>query len=145
MAVPSLALCYSYRDCRTGRGSAVGHDCRRRRCARLAEGRSPCFRLAARADSAGYSQSSPEGRDFPQICLREPDLRWHRLADPGGTRGVGADITWNPHNLMCRNRRAFVITETELKVMAALAKIGLSNMPKKGYSTPAATGTPTAL
>ena len=38
-----------------------------------------------------------------------------------------------PHyNLMLRKRRAFVITETELKVIAALAIIGLRRTPKNG-------------
>ena len=31
-----------------------------------------------------------------------------------------------------RSRNAFVITETELKLIAAAAKIGLSNTPKNG-------------
>ena len=31
-----------------------------------------------------------------------------------------------------RNRNAFVMTETELNVIAALAMIGLSKIPKKG-------------
>jgi hypothetical protein len=40
-----------------------------------------------------------------------------------------------------RNRSAFAMTDTELKVIAALAIIGLKSKPKNGYSTPAATGT----
>src|SRR5579863_509257 len=44
-----------------------------------------------------------------------------------------------------RSRRALVITLTLLKLMAAAAKMGLSRMPKKGYKTPAAMGTPRAL
>jgi hypothetical protein len=39
-----------------------------------------------------------------------------------------------------RRRSEFVTTETELNAMAALASIGLSNIPKNGYSAPAATG-----
>ena len=35
--------------------------------------------------------------------------------------------------------------ETELKLIAAAASIGLSKMPKIGYNTPAAIGTPKAL
>jgi hypothetical protein len=49
------------------------------------------------------------------------------------------------HNLMVRRRSAFVITDTELNVIAALASIGLSNNPKNAYSTPAAMGTPNML
>ena len=44
-----------------------------------------------------------------------------------------------------RSLRALTITETELKVIAALAMIGLSSRPNSGYRTPAATGTPNAL
>ena len=36
-------------------------------------------------------------------------------------------------------------TETELKLMAAAAIIGLSRIPKTGNKIPAATGTPSAL
>ncbi len=42
-------------------------------------------------------------------------------------------------------RNAFAITDTEEKLIAALAIIGLRSSPNIGYSTPAAIGTPTAL
>jgi len=48
-------------------------------------------------------------------------------------------------NLEDRNRRAFRITETELKLMAAAATIGFSSQPVNGYKTPAARGTPATL
>ena len=35
--------------------------------------------------------------------------------------------------------------DTELKLIAAAAIIGLKSSPKNGYSTPAAIGTPSAL
>jgi len=38
-------------------------------------------------------------------------------------------------------RKAFPITETELRLMAAVARTGLTRIPKPGYRTPAATGT----
>jgi hypothetical protein len=38
-----------------------------------------------------------------------------------------------------------VTTETELIAMAAAAKTGLRNIPKKGYKTPAAIGIPRLL
>lgn len=40
---------------------------------------------------------------------------------------------------------ALLTTETELKLIAAAAIIGLSRMPKAGYRIPAATGTPREL
>lgn len=39
------------------------------------------------------------------------------------------------------NRSAFVTTESELALIAALAQIGEIRIPKIGYKTPAATGT----
>jgi hypothetical protein len=38
-----------------------------------------------------------------------------------------------------------LITDTELKLMAAAAIIGDNNIPKNGYNTPAATGIPAML
>jgi len=35
-------------------------------------------------------------------------------------------------SLTFRSRKAFVMTETELKLMAAAAKMGLRSTPKKG-------------
>jgi len=49
------------------------------------------------------------------------------------------------HSRAPRNRKALPTTDTELKLIAAAAIIGLSSSPKKGYSTPAATGTPIEL
>ena len=40
---------------------------------------------------------------------------------------------------------AFKITDSELRVIAALAIIGLSSTPKNGYNTPAAIGIPRVL
>jgi hypothetical protein len=44
-----------------------------------------------------------------------------------------------------RSRSALAMTDTELKAIAAAAKIGLSRTPNTGYRTPAAIGTPAAL
>ena len=49
------------------------------------------------------------------------------------------------HSFTPRSRDAFAITLTEDSAMAAAAMIGDSRMPKNGYSTPAATGMPSAL
>ena len=43
------------------------------------------------------------------------------------------------------NLNAFEMTDTELKLMANAAIIGDNSTPKKGYRTPAATGTPIIL
>lgn len=49
------------------------------------------------------------------------------------------------HKATRRSRSALAITETELKLMAAAAIMGLNNTPRNGYRTPAAIGTPAAL
>jgi hypothetical protein len=43
------------------------------------------------------------------------------------------------------SRKEFAITDTELKLIAALAKRGLRRMPNAGYSNPPASGIPSAL
>jgi hypothetical protein len=48
----------------------------------------------------------------------------------GDERNV--DGRQSPHNRVKRNRSALPITETELKLMAAAATIGLSNKPNAG-------------
>jgi hypothetical protein len=47
----------------------------------------------------------------------------------GGTN----DIHGFAQNALLRNRNAFVITDTELMLIAALAIIGLNNNPSHGY------------
>jgi len=43
------------------------------------------------------------------------------------------------------NRNEFIITETELKLIAAAAIIGESKIPKTGYNIPEATEIPKTL
>jgi hypothetical protein len=65
---------------------------------------------------------------------------------PIRTRHMGRGAGTTPaHRAVFRRRRALPITETELRLIAAAASMGLSSRSKKGYSTPAATGTPRAL
>ena len=56
----------------------------------------------------------------------------------------------DPHQTMDqsltdRKRSALLITDTEDRLIAAAAMTGLSSRPNTGYSTPAATGIPSAL
>ena len=44
-----------------------------------------------------------------------------------------------------RRRSALPITDAELRLIASAAIIGDSSQPVNGYSTPAASGTPSAL
>ena len=49
------------------------------------------------------------------------------------------------HSFTLLSLSALLITDTELKLMAAAAMMGLSNIPNLGYRMPAAMGTPTEL
>ena len=81
---------------------------------------------------------------------RRRDRKGERNVETSFSRDgqVGCDFSLTyetAHRLIRRNRSAFAITETELKLIAAAAIIGLSNQPKTGYKMPAASGTPRAL
>ncbi len=95
-------------------------------------------------------------------ALRSRSLEHHRLADAThpqrhrenaqkreepSAREHSPEYT-NPRHRYIRaerSRRAFPMTDTELNVMAALARIGLSRIPKAGNNRPAAMGTPRTL
>lgn len=49
------------------------------------------------------------------------------------------------YNFKFRSLKEFAITDTELKLIATAAIIGDNKIPKTGYRTPAATGTPSVL
>ena len=63
----------------------------------------------------------------------------------GKDAGTNDDVTNDQTSDNLRSLKAFAITETELKVIAALAIIGLNSRPNQGYRIPAATGTPATL
>lgn len=58
----------------------------------------------------------PEPRSHDEDTIPPPSIRDNRV----------------PHSSTLRNRSAFVMTETELNVMAALANMGLSSNPTNG-------------
>lgn len=49
------------------------------------------------------------------------------------------------HAFTLCSRSAFAITDAELRLIASAAIIGDNNQPVTGYSSPAASGTPSAL
>lgn len=57
---------------------------------------------------------------------------------------IGRKRTFN-YKFVFLNRNELAITDTELKLIAAAAMMGDNNKPNQGYSTPAATGTPSEL
>ena len=81
------------------------------------------------------------------ICLRKRVINggcgyWTRAA---GEPGNVICIFHPAYSFKFLRRNALTITDTELKVIAALAIIGLRSKPKTGNRTPAAIGTPTRL
>jgi len=87
-------------------------------------------RCPARAGDAGvghgrHDEREHEGREPPESGLRGHYL--HSTPIRGGPYDRG-----HIHNSARRNLRAFRITDTELKVIAALAQIGLIRIPITG-------------
>jgi len=66
-----------------------------------------------------------------------------RFTVPRNCRAIATVLL--AHRPTRRNLREFATTLTDESAMAAAAMMGESSIPKKGYSIPAATGTPNAL
>ena len=60
------------------------------------------------------------------------DAQHGQHGDADGAQVPAHEFSIARHNAARLNRRALPITDTELKVMAALAMIGLSSSPKTG-------------
>jgi hypothetical protein len=70
------------------------------------------------------------------------------MVDPDQSMIVLAHQPWllyAVYSMGARNLSAFVITETDEKVIATVAIIGLNSQPVRGYSTPADNGIANAL
>ncbi len=93
-----------------------------------------CREQKERNDADGPTYS---GTHVPSIPLLVPD------DSPCG--GAEHPPTAVAHSTARLRRSELPITDTELKLMAAAAIIGLSSSPNTGYSTPAAIGTPSEL
>ena len=82
--------------------------------------------------------TSPDSIVFYRVLGRKCDglgqLPWNSIPHRGFN-----------HTISRRSLRALIMTDTELKLMAAAAMIGLKSRPKNGNRTPAAIGTPAAL
>ena len=93
-------------------------------------------KITARMEKAAPGQSA-EGS-----CFHFEDHKQPSTPSCSDSRAVRPDYV----RLLIRRRRALAMTDTELKLMAAAAIIGLSSRCAEiGYSTPAAIGTPRAL
>ena len=80
-----------------------------------------------------------------KLNIRFGDCRSEARTDPVRLRDRFRLPSAYSQSFTARNRSAFVITETELKLMAAAAIMGFKSKPKNGNRTPAAIGTPIAL
>jgi len=84
-------------------------------------------------------------REFGQLRLRaRPDVQPPNRVEPNMSRRIVPSAGPRTGLDLCRgrSRSAFPITDTELKLIAALAIVGESGRPRAEYRTPAATGTP---
>lgn len=91
---------------------------------------------------SGLAEQQPTAESFDKRSLRRCGSCSSRL---GKRRRAQCARSTSTHRAARRSRKALTMTDTELRLIAALASIGLSSTPKTGYSTPAATGTPSAL
>ena len=96
-----------------------------------------------------YAKSTPTG---PWFCSERCDEAYVRSPQTYlQGREAGTDLTAVPVrdrqsvHYAARSRSAFPTTDTELNDIASAAIRGDSRIPKNGYSTPAAIGTPNAL
>lgn len=121
-----------------GRGRCVMvAGCRRRR---HAQGRAHGAAHRKHGENGEHDQADgplPQHAHFLSISRMR--------AIPGARRPERSEYPPMGHRVTRRRRNALAITETELKLIAAAAIIGLRSTPKNGYSTPAAIGTPAAL
>src|SRR6267154_3181878 len=91
-------------------------------------------RRIVRLPSAVSHQRLLNSRNHPELLLDSPKTSrrkrcqfTHVLLPHSFYR-----VSQNPHNSTRRSRSAFAITDTELKLIAALAIIGLSSTPSHG-------------
>ena len=83
------------------------------------------FAVAARGNHRWLPGLSAHGDDYP-VEEANADLA------PRAGQGPRQGKLGPPQSGTRRSRRALAITETELKVIAALASMGLSSQPRKG-------------
>jgi hypothetical protein len=74
------------------------------------------------------------------LMLGAPPMNPFFYGEEAGAKGRST-----AHSFTRLSLSALLITDTELKLIAAAAKIGLSRMPNLGYRMPAAIGTPSEL
>lgn len=104
--------------------------------------------IATRVRELGREDVCLHHRESGALSCKERDAR--RRISANLRRSVGLSLPRSGalvfgQSVRRRRRSALPITLTELRLIAALAIIGLSRRPKNGYSTPAAIGMPSTL
>ena len=90
---------------------------------------------------AGASRSFPYAGKTDALCFDCALGCWLRCT----ARFACSGRLYSRRSETPRSRSALATTDTDEKLIASAASIGLSRRPNTGYSTPAATGTPSAL
>jgi hypothetical protein len=96
-------------------------------------------------------QARPERNSLAEIArMADPETIHHHLCDRLPRSGISVghvlcERLFRYGLTAARSRRAFVITDTDERLMASAAIIGDSSQPVIGYNRPAARGTPRAL
>jgi hypothetical protein len=100
-----------------------------------------------RLDGSAFAlRASPRHRARARSSSARAEADGRRCAKHNGKDArTNRDVTNGQPSDSFRSLSAFAMTETELKVIAALAIIGLNSSPDQGYRMPAATGTPATL
>lgn len=104
-----------------------------------------CAALPRSAHNWAARAASPKRSGVAAFAYRKPirghsPKQPHRLSYLSFSHPIAAR-----HKRTHRNRSALPMTDTELKLMAPAATMGLRSRPKAGYRTPAAIGIPSTL
>jgi len=119
------------------------------KCAiRARHDRFPLMRPLSAAEISEALACDRPTADVARMDLTAPkrslDPQW-RAARAGTTVCREAKGQCSGPRLLRFKRKAFVITDAELRLIASAAIMGESSNPVNGYSTPAAIGIPSAL
>src|SRR5579864_836286 len=88
-----------------------------------------CAAIAAHSPERLHIQEQTDDQHGCEKAAHRIHVRFY--SDPFG---CDSDRAYFPQSLVARNRSAFDITETELKLIAAAAIIGLRSRPNTGKS-----------
>jgi hypothetical protein len=105
----------------------------------------PCTSAAPGMAQASLSTATRSHLLLPPAALVHPCTSRSQGRNTGMRQGFRTVIKSTVQSRTRYRRSALEMTDTELKLMAAAAIMGESSRPNSGYSTPAASGTPSEL